>query len=101
MIVNMAALVAVSLVTGRWRVTPDAQRRTRAAAASGGAAVVAVLLVLNWSWAASYGLTGLGLFLIVTALFAAVLLVTVPPEGETDPQDAEAGAEVRVHASPA
>lgn len=101
MIVNMIALVAVSLVTGRWRVSPDAQRRTRAAAASGGAAVVAVLLVLNWSWAASYGLTGLGLFLIVTALFAAVLLVTVPPEGETDPQDAEAGAEVRVHASPA
>ena len=101
MIVNMIALVAVSLVTGRWRVSPDAQRRTRAAAASGGAAVVAVLLVLNWSWAASYGLTGLGLFLIVTALFAAVLLVTVPPEGETDPQDAEAVAEVRVHASPA
>ena len=101
MIVNMIALVAVSLVTGRWRVSPDAQRRTRAAAASGGAAVVAVLLVLNWSWAASYGLTGLGLFLIVTALFAEVLLVTVPPEGETDPQDAEAVAEVRVHASPA
>ena len=101
MIVNMIALVAVSLVTGRWRVSPDAQRRTRAAAASGGAAVVAVLLVLTWSWAASYGLTGLGLFLIVTALFAAVLLVTVPPEGETDPQDAEAVAEVRVHASPA
>lgn len=101
MIVNMVALVAVSLVTGRWRVSPDAQRRRRAAAASGGAAVVAVLLLLNWSWAASYGLTGLGLFLIVTALFAAVLLVTVPPEGDEDPQDAEAEAGVRVHASPA
>lgn len=101
MIVNMVALVAVSLVTGRWRVSPDAQRRRRAAAASGGAAVVAVLLLLNWSWAASYGLTGLGLFLIVTALFAAVLLVTVPPEGDEDPQDAEAETGVRVHASPA
>jgi hypothetical protein len=40
-----------------------------------------------------HGLVGLGLFLVVTALFAAVLLLTVP-DGSQDPDDdtaAEAG----------
>ncbi|SMX97239.1 solute:Na+ symporter, SSS family [Brevibacterium sp. Mu109] len=81
MIVNMVALVSVSLLGGGWRLTGDARRRARGGAAAGAAVVLAVLLVANWEWAAGYGLTGLALFLVVAALFTVVLLVTVPVGG--------------------
>lgn len=91
MIVNMAALVSVSLVTSRWRVSTDSLRRRRGGASIVAAVVLAGLTVANWEWAAQYGLTGLALFLVTTGAFAAVLLLVVPREPRTaDPDIAEA-----------
>ncbi|HLR43616.1 MAG TPA: sodium:solute symporter family protein [Brevibacterium sp.] len=96
MIVNMTALVVVSLAGGRWRLTGDARRRARGGAAAGGAGVLTALLIANWTWAAQYGLTGLALFLVATALFAVVLLVTVPGDGDAEGDGAEVGAGAEV-----
>ena len=86
MIANMVALVVVSLAAGRWTLAQDRTRRVRGASALGAAVVLAGVLVTFWSWAATHGLVGLGLFLVVTALFAAVLLLTVP-DGSADPSE--------------
>lgn len=99
MIVNMVALVSVSLLEGRWRVTGDARRRARGAAAAGAAVALTALLVANWGWAAQYGLTGLALFLVVAALFAVVLLVTVPREGGAVPPEGSGARETVVAVS--
>lgn len=85
MIVNMAALVTVSLATAPWRVSADHLRRTRGGASIVAALVLAGLTVANWGWAAQFGLTGLALFLVATAVFAAVPLLVVP-SGSTSPE---------------
>ena len=77
MIVNMATLVVVSLTQVQWRPSPSPQARGRGAAALFSAGTVAVLTALKWEWLASYGLTGLALFLVTLGLFAAAFLAIV------------------------
>lgn len=101
MIANMAALAVVSLAAGRWKIAADRVRRQRGILAIGAAAAAAALLTASWTWTSQNGLVGLGLFLVVTALFAAVLFLTVPqaqPVAEVPVRSEEAAARVREQA---
>lgn len=100
MIANMVALVVVSLAAGRCSLTVDRTRRLRGALALGLAVAVTGVLITFWTWAQAHGLVGLGLFLAVTAVFAAVLLLTVPQtQDSVAEEDTAAEAAAGSHAS--
>lgn len=80
MIANLVGLTAVTLVQRRWVTVPAGRRRQRGQLFLLLAAAVAVLSVFAWSWLAGHGLVGMALFLIVVALFAATVSLTVPAE---------------------
>lgn len=77
MIANLTALVVVSLATSRWQVTTDLVRRRETSGWLLGAVALIALLLTTREWLAGHGLIGLGLFLVVLALFVAVLRGTV------------------------
>ncbi|WP_101652572.1 sodium:solute symporter family transporter [Brevibacterium ihuae] len=80
MIANLVGLTAVTLVQRRWVTVPAGRRRQRGQLFLLLAAAVAVLSVFAWSWLAGHGLVGMALFIVVVALFAATVSLTVPAE---------------------
>lgn len=95
MVANIGLLVAVTLVTRRWRVTSDARARHCAVGALAGAAVLVLAAVPLWPWLTRQGLVGLAVFLAVTSVAAAAVLAVQAAEpresgGTTEAEQAAA-----------
>ena len=83
MIVNMAAMVIVSLAQVPWRMSPEPLARRRGAIALIAATACVLLTGIHWSWLTAHGLAGVALFLIALSIFAAALLGTVSRDAFT------------------
>ena len=98
MIANLTGLTVVTLIQRRWVTVPVGRRRQRGQAFLLLAAVMLTLSVFVWPWLAGHGLIGMALFIVVVALFAATVSLTVaaPSRGEK----AEAADPAETHSAP-
>ncbi|MCX0276790.1 sodium:solute symporter family protein [Nocardia zapadnayensis] len=98
MIANLTGLTVVTLIQRRWVTVPAGRRRQRGHAFLLLAAVVLTLSVFAWPWLAGHGLIGMALFIVVVALFAATVSLTVAAPGRGE--ESEAADPAEAHSAP-
>ncbi|MGW9826590.1 solute:Na+ symporter, SSS family [Brevibacterium pityocampae] len=98
MIANLTGLTVVTLLQRRWVTVPAGRRRQRGQAFLLLAAVVLTLSVFAWPWLAGHGLIGMALFIVVVALFAATVSLTVAAPGRGE--ESEAADPAEAHSAP-
>ncbi|GAA4386693.1 sodium:solute symporter family protein [Brevibacterium pityocampae] len=98
MIANLTGLTVVTLIHRRWGTVPVGRRRQRGQAFLLLAAVMLTLSVFVWPWLAGHGLIGMALFIVVVALFAATVSLTVAAPGRGE--KAEAADPAETHSAP-
>lgn len=98
MIANLTGLTVVTLIQRRWVTVPAGRRRQRGQAFLLLAAVMLTLSVFVWPWLAGHGLIGMALFIVVVALFAATVSLTVAAPGRGE--ESEAADPAEAHSAP-
>lgn len=93
MMVNIITMLAVTLLSTRWKITSIAAKRRKATQFAAASLLAVVTLVLSASWLAGHGLMGMALFIVLALTSFAIFFGTESAIQPNDPAALEPNTE--------